>query len=174
MKPAKNKTLGAARSMEGRGEKLPAQFAEITAQAERVLSVIAIAGLRAEYEETGNPLFLWMAIRASHARGEPTPTWAATYLSEVADGLLKPRRGATSAKALRDALGIVGQRAPWTQVKAFRRRLDIAHAVAERVRSGKTVDAASEAAAKIFALDFNHVRNTYYKNRALIDVPLRP
>jgi hypothetical protein len=61
---------------------------------------------KSRYEETGNPLFVWLAILHAEEDTRPLETWIKKYLVIVAEDLLKIENpGKQTSALIRDALG---------------------------------------------------------------------
>lgn len=41
------------------------------------------------YGRTGNPVYVWFALRAALAKGGPLPAWISAYLAEVASSIMR-------------------------------------------------------------------------------------
>lgn len=62
---------------------------------------------KSQYEETGNPLYVWLAIFHSRKNNRPMKAWIRKYLGEVSENLLKIEnpKGDTDV-LIKKALGI--------------------------------------------------------------------
>jgi hypothetical protein len=74
------------------------------------------------WEEQGNPIWVWLAIKTSIQNEHPVPQWVCEYLEKIADHFLSdhPRIGDFSRK-LPSILGFQTKRGPKHPLKIFKR-----------------------------------------------------
>lgn len=97
--------------------------------------------LRENFEQTENPLFVWIAIQHCTRREKRLPKWIIEYLTDSADALIEstlrlPRRvDAAVARAL--GFKYSERSNPFSDFKKYQRREKLALSFARKVLSGK-------------------------------------
>ena len=97
--------------------------------------------LREAFEQTENPLFVWIAIRHCVRRGKQLPKWIMEYLTGSADALIEltldPPKEVDVAVARALGFRTSGRGNPFSHFKKYQRREKIALSFARKVLDGE-------------------------------------
>ena len=123
-------------------------------QLDRIAFRSVLRELRENFEQTENPLFVWIAIKHCTRRGKQLSKWIIEYLTGCADALIKstldPPREVDVAVARALGFRTTGRGGPFSNFKKFQRREKIALSFAYKVLSGeKPIEAARQVAEEV-------------------------
>ncbi len=131
---------------------------------------ISMRRMGEKYEETGNPVLPWIAVREAARVARPIPEWAMDYLVICGERINKltneNHRGRREAEEVGKALGFGGRGQGRTSVfqetALDDRDLRIAVHVAGEMDTGKTAENSIATVAERFSLSVDTVERAYH------------